>query len=129
MHTIHTTTPFRGKIRTTPEAASRPDRIEKDLANVKTLASLLENEYLNVRRLPSKPDDAPADWEKTALESEVLMDADPEDPEPKERGSDAVERRVEKIVDDLKSSGKHTSDNEKEFSYKKVIFVFVHRRE
>ncbi|KAI0313252.1 hypothetical protein OF83DRAFT_1165659 [Amylostereum chailletii] len=123
LHTIHVTTPLRSKIRTTPEAVSRPDRVEKDLANIKVLANILETEYLNVRRLPEKPNDAPADWEKTQIESDILLEEvnDPEDPEPKERGTDAVERRIEKLVDELKSSGRIPTDSEKEFNYKKAL--------
>ncbi|KAI0035628.1 hypothetical protein K488DRAFT_42774 [Vararia minispora EC-137] len=121
LHLVHNTSPFKNKVRYTPEVASRPDRIEKDLANVRALATLLENEYFTVRRLPERPMDAPQDWEKGVVENDILMDEvmDLEDPEPKERGSEAVERRIEKIMEELKEVGKVGVEDEREYALKK----------
>jgi hypothetical protein len=86
------------------------------------LAGILEKEYLNVRRLPEKPEDAPSDWEKTQIESDILLDEvnDPDDPDPREKGSEAIERRVEKIMHDLKEAGRIDDEDEKEYNNKKV---------
>jgi hypothetical protein len=121
LHVMHNQTPFKNKVRFTPEAASRPDRIEKDLANCRTLAALLEAEYAHNRRLPERPADAPADWERATVEQDALLpenadadvDVDPEDPEPRERGAEAVERRAERIADELQARERAESQDER----------------
>ena len=45
----HSTKPFVNKIRQTPEVANKPERIAKDLEQVKALVKLLEAEYDQVR--------------------------------------------------------------------------------
>ena len=45
--------PFSAQTRYAPEASSRPDRVEKDLANIKKLTSLLEEEAAELRKLPA----------------------------------------------------------------------------
>jgi hypothetical protein len=51
LHVTHNVRPFVNRIRYAPEVASKPDRLEKDLANVKTLAVILEDEYFNLRTI------------------------------------------------------------------------------
>ena len=50
LHVAHITKPFVTRVRHTPEVASKPDRLVKDLENAKKLAALLEEEYMNLRR-------------------------------------------------------------------------------
>jgi len=54
LHVTHSTRPFRSRARRTPESASEPERIEKDLANVKMLAAILEEEAYHLQTLPEK---------------------------------------------------------------------------
>ena len=115
------------RIRYAPEVASRPDRLAKDLANAKTLATLLEDEAAKLRsvKLPlpqptfTNGDDAVVKKE----DSDATMaapDEEDEESEPKERGSDAVERRIEKVMVDLREEGVIDVDDEKAYEEKKV---------
>jgi len=90
--------------------------LEKDLANAKTLARILEEEYAALRKykVPVNSKDGPIDaaaengegvqQDVAMMESEVVED-DVEDMEPKENGSAAVERRIEKVMAELRESG------------------------
>ena len=124
LHVTHSTRPFSARARYAPEASSRPDRVEKDLANVKNLASLLEEEAAELRKLPAAlaepqnlprsqggelPDEAnaaesggdavaTADDETKDASSEtdqMIVEDDPR--EPKNRGSNAIEERIEQL--------------------------------
>lgn len=99
-------------MRYTPEGASKPDRIEKDLANAKKLAALLEEEYESVRTFKQRPDGK--DGEGEAINSDdkaskeatnggppadvLAIDAMAEDEPPSEPGSAAIERRVANLT-------------------------------
>lgn len=48
------------------------------------------------------------------------VEEDPEDPEPKERGTEAIERRIEKLVQELRESGAVDVNDEVEFGMRKV---------
>ena len=115
------------RIRYAPEVASRPDRLAKDLANAKTLATLLEDEATKLRsvKLPLPPsansDDAGVKKEDPDATMAALDDED-EETEPKERGSDAVERRIEKVMADLREQGVVDVNDEKACEEKKVCF-------
>ena len=127
---MHNTEPFRNRIRYAPEVASRPERLEKDLEKAKAIASLLESEYLDLRRMKfprrveqtgTGEEDANGNVEQdvTMAETEVIDDAT-DDPEPIEKGTDAIERRIEKLVAELRESGSQEFGDEKEVSLKKV---------
>jgi len=132
LHLTHNLKPFTNRIRYAPEVASRPDRLAKDLANAKTLASLLEDEHDRIRRPPPREDAPPQDdaldpgSHPQPTEDTLMADGSPEhDPDedaPKSRGSEAVERRIEKVISDLKESGAVDVMNEREFEAKKVKF-------
>ncbi len=116
LHVTHSTRPFRSRARRTPESASEPERIGKDLANVKMLAAILEEEAYHLQTLPEKlpepkhlkqnsggelPDDSDA---------AVIVDAEPAtdcemilEParEPKSHGTEALNKRFEKLLYDL----------------------------
>ena len=114
--------PFVNRVRYTPEVASKPDRLVKDLANLKILAGILENEAASLRRLKLVKD--PTINEGTTDEANITdsitgIDAD-NDPEPKESGSDAIERRVEKVMGDLRDQHLVDVRNEKAYELKKV---------
>ncbi|KAF8164885.1 hypothetical protein B0H34DRAFT_687006 [Crassisporium funariophilum] len=130
LHVTHNLRPFVNRVRYAPEVASKPDRLEKDLANAKTLASILEDEAAKLRavKLPKPPavvadsemgEDAKPDDQADA----TMRDPgdDEEDPEPKERGSDAVERRIEKIMMDMREQGLVDVNDEKAYEAKKVV--------
>ena len=132
LHLSHNLKPFTSRIRYAPEVASRPDRLTKDLASAKTLASLLEDEYDRIRRPPPRDYPLPQDGSldpSTQLGSteDMLMvdsslDQDPDEDAPKSRGSEAVERRIEKLISELKESGAADVMSEREFEAKKVKF-------
>ncbi|KAI6035578.1 hypothetical protein F5J12DRAFT_794440 [Pisolithus orientalis] len=110
LHVTHNTKPFVNRVRYVPEVAGKPDRIEKDLANAKVLASILEDEAAALRK--SSPSSAGGDGMDTngdgVSEQVPIGDAhagNEDDPEPKEGGSQAVERRIEKILADLREQG------------------------
>ncbi|KAH7930063.1 hypothetical protein BV22DRAFT_1055685 [Leucogyrophana mollusca] len=109
LHVSHNLKPFVNRIRYVPEVASKPDRIEKDLVNAKLLASILEEEAAAVRKsLPAAEGDGPAANGDAKTEDAVMTDThgdNEEDPEPKEVGSEAVERRIEKIMAELREQG------------------------
>lgn len=124
--------PFTSRVRYAPEVASKPDRLVKDLANVKALATLLEEQAAKLRKTKiSKPaqngnaSSAPVDGdaaggEPTDVPMSELAEGDDEDPEPRERGSEAVERRVEKIMADLRDQGLVDASDERALEAKKV---------
>ena len=132
LHLSHNLKPFTNRIRFAPEVASRPDRLTKDLENAKILASLLEDEYDRIRRPPSRDDPPPQDGAldpsaqsgpaEDTLMTDGSLDQDSEEDAPKSRGSEAVERRIEKVISDLKESGAVDVMNEREFEARKVRF-------
>jgi hypothetical protein len=115
------------RIRYAPEVASRPDRLVKDLANAKTLATLLEDEAAKLRsvKLPLPQPDL-NNGDDTGVKKEdpdatmTAPDEEDEEPEPRERGSDAVERRIEKVMADLREQGVIDVNDEKAYEEKKV---------
>ena len=104
----------------------------KDLENAKALAVILEEEYESLRKLKIQPkkeggDEANGDVtniDVTMTDSAGVAD---EDPEPKERGSEAVERRIEKVVADLRDQGLVDPDDEKALGQKKVRLGYTCR--
>ncbi|TFK28692.1 hypothetical protein FA15DRAFT_584107 [Coprinopsis marcescibilis] len=125
LHVNHNMKPFVNRIRYAPEVASRPERLEKDLANAKKLASILEDEAGKLRATKvstSKTengtgtvDDQQTDAPMSAVETED------DDPEPKERGSDAVERRIEIAMAELRDQGLVNVNDEQAYDAKKTI--------
>ncbi|KAF8121332.1 hypothetical protein EV363DRAFT_1365569 [Boletus edulis] len=107
LHVSHNTRPFINRVRYVPEVASRPDRVEKDLANVKILASILEEEYTTLFK--SSASSTGGDSMETnggTRPEDVGMQADNEDDSMlREPGSEAVERRIEKLVGELHEQG------------------------
>ena len=110
--------------------ASKPDRLVKDLENAKTLAALLEEEYMNLRkaRVDGKSQNgdisAAANGENAEAQPEDATMADTadteDDPEPREMGSEAVERRIEKVMADLQEQGAVDTSDEKALEAKRV---------
>jgi hypothetical protein len=115
------------RIRYAPEVASRPERLAKDLANAKTLATLLEDEAAKLRsvKLPlpqpvlTNGDDV--EVKKEDIDATMAApDVEDDEPEPRERGSDAVDRRIEKVMADLREQGLIDVNDEKSYEEKKV---------
>ncbi|KAI0677002.1 hypothetical protein C8Q78DRAFT_960315 [Trametes maxima] len=134
LHVAHITKPFVTRVRYTPEVASKPDRIAKDLENAKKLAALMEEEYMRLRK--AKVDEKPKqDGEPSANGDDVKSEApnedatmrdasaDPEDPEPREMGSEAVERRIEKVLADLQEQGAVDTSDEKALEAKRTVIA------
>lgn len=105
LHLNHNTRPFSGKVRTTPEVASRPERIAKDLAQIRRIATILEDEYERVRTFRPEPPAAQPDGaeggDQPPPEDILTRDALSEDETPPEKGSDAVERRIAQLTSEL----------------------------
>ena len=112
MHVTHTTRPFNTRIRVAPEVASRPERIQRDLVQIKKLASVLEEDAAFLRRF--KPNEvqrvtgsqqqmeterkdesltSPTEGAIVSSDQEIENESDP--PEPP---SEAIERRVEYLT-------------------------------
>lgn len=127
LHVTHNLRPFVNKIRYAPEVASRPERLEKDLENVKVLAKILEDRAEELRLWKMPPPAPPSktegeDGKADAQDAEMVPPTDDEEvePAPKERGSEAVERRINKIMLDIKEQGVIDTSDEKAFDAKKV---------
>jgi hypothetical protein len=127
LHVTHNVKPFVNRMRYAPEVSSRPDRMEKDLANAKALVAKLEAEAAELRKLKvarGKPvpteGAAGANGEDVPMEGAAEEDAEEEEPEPRERGCDAVERRVEKIMADLRAQELVDVNDDKAYEMKKV---------
>ncbi|KIK65755.1 hypothetical protein GYMLUDRAFT_39277 [Collybiopsis luxurians FD-317 M1] len=128
LHVSHTTKPFVNKIRIAPDVASRPERMEKDLANARTLAGLLEEEAAALRKFKPGKDDAQAkpEGEDAPMDGgnlengDIDVDGEEEEEEPPERGSDAVDRRIEKIMADMRDQGLVDLSDEEAYEAKKT---------
>lgn len=111
LHVTHALRPFVNRARYTPEVASRPDRLLKDLANAKALAIKFEEEAatLRVTKLTKpKGEIAEGDETKADGDTDTLMDDaqdEEEELEPRQSGVFAIEQRVEKILDELRENG------------------------
>jgi hypothetical protein len=136
LHVVHNLRPFVNRIRYTPEVASKPNRLEKDLANAKILAALLEDEAAALRKTKlSAKDLAIEGVEGENGQSEQKEDASmadgqnsgqgDDDDEPNERGSEAVERRIEKIMAEMRDQGLVDINDEKALQAKKVYNFYL----
>ncbi|KAI0771991.1 hypothetical protein BD413DRAFT_604124 [Trametes elegans] len=134
LHVAHITKPFITRVRFTPEVASKPDRLAKDLENAKKLAAILEDEYMKLRKAkvdekPQNGDEASASANGAKVEAPnedtTMADAtaDSEDPDPREMGSEAVERRVEKVLADLQEQGAVDTSDEKALEAKRTVIA------
>jgi hypothetical protein len=125
LHITHNVRPFVNRIRFAPEVASRPERIAKDLANVKVLATILEEEAAMLRKW--RPPPPAVDKTNAAPEGADVAMAAPEsvdgedEPEPDEKGSDAVERHIERVMNDLREQGLVDPNDEKAYEAKKTV--------
>ncbi|KAF5393854.1 hypothetical protein D9757_000439 [Collybiopsis confluens] len=128
LHVSHTTKPFVNKIRIAPDVASKPDRMEKDLAKASILAGLLEEEAAVLRKIKPGRDDAlpKPEGEDTLMDSNNTdngdgdLDGEEDEEEPPERGSDAVDRRIEKILADMRDQGLVDPGDEEAYEAKKT---------
>jgi hypothetical protein len=97
LHVNHTTRPFVTRGRTTPEVASHPERVKKDLSQIRELAVILENQAASLRRSKHVVDDAAViegkDSETSAVNGNTEGGA-----HSGPRGSELVEQRAEKIL-------------------------------
>ncbi|KZT20651.1 hypothetical protein NEOLEDRAFT_1140488 [Neolentinus lepideus HHB14362 ss-1] len=134
LHVTHNVKPFVNRVRYAPEVSNKPDRLEKDLANAKVLAAKLEEEFLELRTWqPPKPEAKTSDDTENAkvngedhdtTMAEVNGNPEQEDePEPTEKGTEAVERRVEKVVADLVSQGLVDASDEKALNAKRTVIA------
>jgi hypothetical protein len=96
--------------------------MEKDLSNAKALAVKLENEADELRKLSTTVKVKAPEASETALDPDVAMEAPNEDeePEPREQGSDAVERRIEKVMSELRQQGLVDANDDKAYETRKV---------
>ena len=121
--------------------ASTPQRIEKDLQQIRQLAAVLENEYATLRRMKDgapepKMEDSKSHG-KDGEQGDVIMagaatnqadanghaEVEPE-PELLEKGSEAVDQRVEKLVAEMQAQRMNMEDSgvESAMMAKKVCF-------
>lgn len=147
LHVSHSTRPFSARARYAPEGSLRPERVSKDLSAVKKLASVLEDEAAELLKLPDslpeprnlprskggelpddeKPeetaggDDAPKPAEDKAKPQAEPMALDDRDHPPRNRGSVAVEERLEKLFVELEAKGPHADGGDEDAASKKVL--------
>ncbi|KAF6762475.1 hypothetical protein DFP72DRAFT_956970 [Ephemerocybe angulata] len=135
LHVAHMIKPFVNRVRYAPEVASRPERLEKDLGNAKKLAARLEEEAAKLRVAKVSPpgttplatgDGVKKEGEQDAQGDLSMADVngdakEEEEEEPKENGSDAVERRVEKVMADLKEQGLVDVNDAKAYEERKIV--------
>ncbi|THH33570.1 hypothetical protein EUX98_g514 [Antrodiella citrinella] len=132
LHVTQIVKPFIGRVRYAPEVASRPERLVKDLANAKALIALLEEEAATLRKpmSPIPPHESNGDTAETNgnVNEDVIM-ADnateyfEEDPEPRECASDAVERRADKLMSDLREQGQFAGCSDEEVEAKRTVIA------
>lgn len=92
------------------------------------MASILEEEAAAIRQFSPSEHESSVTNGDTKLVDAVMSDAHADhedDPEPKESGSEAIERRVEKIMTDLREQG---AVDEKVMEAKKVCRCASNRR-
>lgn len=132
LHVAHITKPFTGKVRYAPEVASKPDRLVKDLVSAKALALSLEAQADTLRRMKFEPrpetSEASGEANDTTEQQDVPMtmttataETIEEDPEPRERGSDAVEQRIEKVMADLREQNALDFSDEKAVEARRTV--------
>jgi hypothetical protein len=132
LHVTHNMRPFVNRVRYAPEVSSKPDRLEKDLTQAKALTTILEAEATTLRKAKIKL--TPNSQHQDGVTNEELKTEEPledavmtagdsmeEDPEPAENGSEAVERRIEKVMADLHKQG---LVDDKAYNAKKVNCIF-----
>lgn len=132
LHVNHSTRPFISRIRQTPEVASKPDRIKKDLDQVKKLVDLLEEEHHRVMNFKPPKSDVSGDAEDQVNGNNVATDVDArmlegnvaEEVESKDKGSKAVERRIAVLAAQLTVSG--NEDETDGLELKKVVLLNYH---
>ncbi|KDQ65023.1 hypothetical protein JAAARDRAFT_117492 [Jaapia argillacea MUCL 33604] len=127
LHVTHNTKPFTNRVRYAPEVSNKPDRLEKDLVNAKALAATLEEEAAALRKFKlHKKEDRPQTEGENANEAQqdsimAEVSEDGEEVEHTENGSDAVERRIEKVMEDLCRQGVVDVNDEKALAAKKTV--------
>ncbi|KAI0091876.1 hypothetical protein BDY19DRAFT_927237 [Irpex rosettiformis] len=121
LHVAHIMKPFTSRIRYAPEVASKPDRVANDLANAKVLAAKLEDEAAKLRQLRIETQSNGASGLEQTDSHMSDANEDNEESEPKERGSDAIERRVDKIIADLRDQGLIDLSDEKAVEEKRTV--------
>ncbi|KAG5639154.1 hypothetical protein H0H81_006413 [Sphagnurus paluster] len=119
LHVMHNQRAFVNRIRYAPEVASRPDRMAKDLATAKTLAGVLEAQAAQLRKWKPKPAEGAEDAGTTDGLNDMDEETNAED-EQVESGSEAVERRVEKVIQDMREMGLVDETDERAFEEKKT---------
>ena len=105
--------------------ASKPDRLVKDLANAEALSIILEDEAARLRQMRLPPAGVRVDEQS---EDHAMMPSDDvdDDLEPKEKGSEAVERRIEKVMSELRDRNLVDVSDEKAYEEKKVSYKHLH---
>ena len=95
--------------------------MEKDLANARTLAGMLEEEAAKLRKTKIlELESSKAGTEDEPMEENHEDNTEEDEEEPAERGSDAVDRRIEKIMAELRDQGIVDASDETAYENKKV---------
>ena len=126
LHVTHNVRPFTKGVRYTPEVASKPDRLVKDLVNAKALSIILEDEAARLRQMRLPPAGVRVDDQSEDHAMMMPSDAVDDELEPKEKGSEAVERRIEKVMSELRDRNLVDVSEEKAYEEKKVSCKHLH---
>lgn len=129
LHVSQSTRPFLTRIKNTPECASRPERIAKDLENAKLLVAKLEDEAAALRRWKDNPlPAANGNGEDANVKTEDVQMTEAEtEQEPSERGSEAVERRAATLAAELPKPEEGDADAQAAYETQKVHAHLVAR--
>ena len=107
-----------GRVRFAPEVASKPERLAKDLDNAKALVNVLEEQEEQLRKMKiiSQPENGDGDPD-TVMDAPDKVDEEEELPE---KGSEAVARRIEKVMADLHDQNLVDASDEIAYETQKV---------
>lgn len=120
LHVTHNQRPFTNKIRFTPEVASKHERLEKDLANAKSLAAALEDQATKLRHFKPSTVGVKAGGHTDDGTMHHTEDTE-EELDSHETGSEAVERRIQKVMSDLSELKAVDVNDDTAYEAKKIV--------
>jgi hypothetical protein len=114
LHVLHNKQPFKNRVRYAPEAASRPDIIEKDLDRARTLLVRLEAEHYALRKIRILSRDDVAALPAGPLQEDMVTlaegEEDRDESEPCKSVLSAIEQQIEKVYAETPKDGLDEDD-------------------
>jgi hypothetical protein len=114
LHVLHNKQPFKNRVRYAPEAASRPDIVEKDLDRARTLLVRLEAEHYALRNIRILSRDEVAALPAGPLQEDMVTlaegEEDRDEPELCKSVLSAIEQQIEKVYAETPKDGLDEDD-------------------